>query len=288
MNIPGIVVGPKASQLLDTLVQAPAHAVLLAGPQGTGKSHVATTLAATILGAEESALENHVYYQVVQPQKGSISIEQIRGLIGFFRLKVPGTAAVKRVAVVADADTMGHEAQNALLKLLEEPPEDSVLLLTSSQPDHLLPTIRSRTQILQLGNPEPDAVVAHLVSLGYDKQQVTAALLRSGANISAAVTALEGGDASADVLGQVKQALGGTSYERLLLVDGLAKQKDAAIRFADTLATVAIASLQAAASKGSSSLDKWKQVLEAANTAQEALERNGNAKLVLTELMLGL
>ena len=288
MNIPGVVVSPKASQLLHALVQAPAHAVLLAGPQGTGKSHIATTLAATLLGVEESALENHGYYRVVQPEKGSITIEQIRGLIGFFRLKVPGTAAVKRVAVVTDAEAMGHEAQNALLKLLEEPPEDSALLLTSSQPDHLLPTIRSRTQILQLGSPEANAVIAYLVSQGYKEERITAALLRSGSNVAAAVSALDGGDTSDDALEQVKQALGGTGYERLLLVDGLAKQKDAAIRFADTLATVAIASLQAAASKGSSSLDKWKQVLEAANTAQEALERNGNAKLVLTELMLGL
>ena len=58
-------------------------------------------------------------------EKGSIAIEQIRALISFFQLKVPGKTKIKRVAIIQDADRMGLEAQNALLKALEEPPEDS-------------------------------------------------------------------------------------------------------------------------------------------------------------------
>ena len=56
----------------------------------------------------------------------------------------------RRVCLIMDAERMGTQAQNALLKLLEEPPDDMVLLLCSSQPEGLLPTIHSRCQQLRL------------------------------------------------------------------------------------------------------------------------------------------
>jgi len=86
----------------------------------------------------------------------------------------------------------------------------------------------------------------------------------------------------------VKQTLGASQYERLLLVDGLAKQKDQARLFIDMLAVVATASLEAAAAKGAATLSRWRDILQAAYTAQDALEHSGNVKLVVTELMLAL
>jgi len=68
----------------------------------------------------------------------------------------------------------------------------------------------------------------------------------------------------------------------------LAKQKETARAFVDTLAAIAIASLEAAASKGAATVDRWRDILQAVHTVQDTLERNGNAKLALTELMLAL
>jgi len=228
---------------LNNFLTNPTHALLLTG---TDRVQRAPELAMQLLGV--SSLGNQPHYREISPEKGSITIEQIRGLIGFFRLKVPGTAKIKRVAVLQDANSMGIEAQNALLKLLEEPPAGSVLILTSTQPQGLLATIRSRVQILHLPNTNqsPEAGMVQLI----------------------------------------KKVLSGTTYDRLLLVDGLAKQKEAAVTFVTTLTTVAMASLEAAARKQSASVDRWKTVLQAAHTAEDALMRSGNTKLVLTELML--
>ncbi|HEY4160921.1 MAG TPA: hypothetical protein VGM08_02565 [Candidatus Saccharimonadales bacterium] len=234
-----------AEAQLNNFLANPTHALLLSG---TDREHKASDAAAQLLGV--NTLENQPHYRQIVPEKGSIAIEQIRDLIGFFRLKVPGTAKIKRVAVLQDANTMGIEAQNALLKLLEEPPAGSVLILTSAQPQGLLATIRSRVQILRLpgANQTPEAGMVQLV----------------------------------------KQALSGTTYDRLLLVDGLAKQKEAAVTFVTALATIAMASLEAAARKQSASVNRWKTVLQAAHTAEGALMRSGNTKLVLTELMLAI
>ena len=250
MTAAAVPAGAQADAPLEKFVAAPAHALLLATQPGSDPTGTATDLAQRLLRVEN--LENQPYYRVVAPDpgKGSILIEQIRELLAFFRLKVPGSAPVKRVAVLQDAHTMTIEAQNALLKLLEEPPEGSVLILTSTQPQRLLATIRSRVQVVHLqGNvPVPDTQAVQLV----------------------------------------KQVLAGTSYDRLLLVDGLSKQKEAAITFVSTLAVVAMASLESAARKGSAGTARWQTVLQAAATAEDALMHSGNTKLVLTELMLAM
>jgi len=72
----------------------------------------------------------------------------------------------RRVAILLDADRMGVQAQNALLKLLEEPPDGLVLLLCSHQPELLLPTILSRCQSMKLRPLQCDTLAAWIESQG--------------------------------------------------------------------------------------------------------------------------
>lgn len=287
MNVPDILLHPSASSQLDAFLETPTHAVLVVGPRGIGKTHIAAALATNLL--EVPSLENYAYFRTISPAGDSIAIEQIRELISFFRLKVPGKTPIKRVAIMEDAEVMGVEAQNALLKLLEEPPTDSVLILTTSTPQKLLPTIRSRAQALQLAGPNAEMLTQHFTTLGHDTSAVASALLRSSTNVAEATRLLTAGDMTGSTtLDLVKTALGGTTYDRLLLVDSLAKQKDIAREFASTLSAVAVASLESAARRRNTSVDRWRIVLEAAHTAEDALAHSGNTKLVLTELMLAM
>lgn len=287
MNVSGILLNPSAEAQLESYLEEPAHALLLSNPKGSGKAYVATTLAETLLTVDH--LENHAYFRRLQPDNGTISIAQIRELIGFFRLKVPGTNKIRRAAIIEDAETMGTDAQNALLKVLEEPPADSVLILTSSRPQALLPTIRSRLQHIQLSVPSSEALTTFFQEQGYDQSAIRLALLRSGTDIAEAKRILDEGSAQADTtIDLAKKALTGNSYDRLIMVDSLSKRKETAAEFVDVLATITVASMQAAAAKGAASIDKWQIILQAVDVAQESLARSGNAKLVLTELMLAI
>ena len=287
--MPKIIVHPNSERAINQFVAKPSHAVLLTGGKGLGKTYLAHSIATKLLGEPGAELANHPYYRHVVPIKNVITIEQVRELMGFFRLAVPGSARIKRAAVIEDADLMGLEAQNALLKLLEEPPQGSVLILTASRALGLLPTIRSRTQTISIQTPDEPALQRHFQSLGFTPTEVSHALLRGGENIASVQQLLSGGEDGQDtVIELVKHLLGSSTYERLLEVEVLAKQKDQATRLVDTLVQVAGISLEAAAKRQSPAMERWQNILQASYSAQSALAGNGNPKLVLTDLMLSL
>ena len=86
-------------------------------------------------------------------QDTRIRIAQVRALQSALRLR--GTPGARRVAVIADAEWLNQEAQNALLRLLEEPPAGCSLLLVTQTAAGLLATVRSRCQRLQIPFPSP-------------------------------------------------------------------------------------------------------------------------------------
>ena len=152
------------------------HAWLLTGPKGIGKAALALRATAWLM-AEDAAsggyggvetgftvasgdsgaklVRNgaHPDLNVVAPLKednksGQIKIDQIRSLIPFMMHK-PGRAGW-RVAIIDSMDEVNRNGANALLKMLEEPPERTVLFLLSSRPGRLPPTIRSRCRVARL------------------------------------------------------------------------------------------------------------------------------------------
>ena len=93
-------------------------------------------------------------------QKGAVDIEEVRKIAPFLRMTAAGGGW--RVVIVDDADTMNRAAQNALLKILEEPPKHTVLILIAHRPGALIPTIRSRARALHF-QPLAEAQVLDLL-----------------------------------------------------------------------------------------------------------------------------
>jgi len=88
------------------------------------------------------------YDEKTKKLKSQITVDEVRKLKNFFALSAADGG--RRVVIVDSADEMNVSAANALLKLLEEPPADTTILLISHQPSKLLPTIRSRCRELRL------------------------------------------------------------------------------------------------------------------------------------------
>lgn len=150
------------------------HAYVLAGPEGIGKRQFARLMAQSVFCRNHDLTELQIcgdcracrafavnawpdYIEVGVPEgKNTIPIALIAGEDGkrgreglCYELSMAPQASDRRVAVINDAGLMNTESANALLKTLEEPPADSLILLVCDNPDTLLPTIRSRCQIIR-------------------------------------------------------------------------------------------------------------------------------------------
>ena len=123
------------------------HAILLSGYPGWGETELCGWLALRLLGIELNRSPRelaHPDFRWIAPDGGLIKVDSIRALADFV-LGTPQIAAVK-VAVIEHAHRMNINAQNALLKTLEEPPGPMYLILGSDSAGSLMATVRSRCQ----------------------------------------------------------------------------------------------------------------------------------------------
>jgi len=285
-----LILHPTTRRQLESFMASPAHAVLLCGPDGIGKTAIAQHVISTLLGVAEDKLGQYPHFLVLEPEaQGSISIEAIRGLQKFLQLKTIGDKPLRRAVLIEHAQGLTTEAQNAYLKLLEEPPADTLLVLTVTSPRALLPTIVSRLQTVTVHTPTEDQMQPMLAASGKDAATVRQAYFLSG-GLPGLLHALVAGEADHPLLASVNDAkavLQKTVFERLAMVDGLAKQKDLARGLADALERIAQAGLAQAAAKGDAArIKQWHRIRKAAVAAREALMHSANAKLTLTDLFL--
>ena len=162
---------------------------LFVGTEGIGKKIIAKEFARKILCTNEEKSEicmcksckcfeglNHPDYFVINEDGQTIKIDQIRELTS--RIIERPIISNKKVYILNDADKMTIEAQNCLLKTLEEPPEFAVIILITSNENAILNTIKSRCMIIKFKNITNDKLEKYAIEkLGYP--QITDNLLKS-------------------------------------------------------------------------------------------------------------
>lgn len=138
------IIGHKSQidQLNQLIVnQKLSHAYIFEGQEGIGKFLVAKKIASDILNVKD--IDNEAAdVNIIEPEEGLIKVSKIRQLGEEIILKP--TVSDKKVFIIRDGELMNEAAQNALLKVLEEPPEYAVIIITTSNKEKLIRTIKSR------------------------------------------------------------------------------------------------------------------------------------------------
>ncbi|RJK98663.1 DNA polymerase III subunit delta' [Paracoccus aestuarii] len=190
------------------------HAWLLTGPRGVGKATLAWAIARRMLAGGNgpgldtdpdrpearriAALSEPRLALIRRPWddktgrlRAEITVDEIRRLLSFFHLSA--AEGGRRVAIIDAAEDMNTAAANALLKVLEEPPSDALILMIAHQPARLLPTIRSRCRTLRLHPLAPRQMSGLLSDLGLNEDAEALSALSDGSVGEALRLAGQGG-----------------------------------------------------------------------------------------------
>jgi DNA polymerase-3 subunit delta' len=305
-----------AREVREKGTQTLAHALVFAGPEGIGKFQTALWWATRLKCSDaecdgtrcrecvQIAARTHPDVIIVEPETegASIKIATVRDyLIPAMALR--SMRAGPRVTIIRDAHDLTPDAQSAMLKLLEEPPGFAVLVLVTHNLAALFPTLRSRCSIVRFGRLADDEVQRLLESAGRPQAEARTAAALAGGSVGRALGF--GAEAIADreqLIADYEDLRSGESadVEKLVadiadrrknerpaldaLLDWQMRKVEASLGRRTGEASDALARLLdgVAASDSTTLLDEALRTLEAV----QALDRNGNPRLVLRELLL--
>lgn len=194
---------------------------------------------------------NHPDILTLTSEKPNLGIDLVRELKK--RLARKPYQASERIVLIPQAEKLTLEAQNALLKTLEEPPKDTIIILTTPQKEALLPTILSRTQVISKKTP---------LKLGKNKKD--------------------------EYLQLIKKLLPASPGERILLTEKFSQSREEAISFCQELLLFGHQLLLSPRGlrQGKLSPLEISQALKKTQKAKNLLEKNVNVRLVIEDMFL--
>lgn len=217
------------------------HAYIIQGDYDSGKKMLASVFAKTLqceqkgsspcnkcVSCMQSDSGNHPDIIYVGHEKSSsIGIDDVRTQING-SIQVKPYSSEYKIYIVDEAEKMTVEAQNALLKTIEEPPSYGILMLLTTNLGKLLPTILSRCVVLQIKPVKDEKIKKHLLSLGIDEEKASFSTAFAMGNVGKAIkvaTSDEFQEIKNDCVHMLKYAKDMEVYELILASKELTKYK---------------------------------------------------------------
>jgi len=273
-----VYIHPKTQHQLDSFVADLPQSLLMTGPYGVGLKSTVTYIADALRITPIYILPEK--NEKVDVEKGVITVDIIRRLYAMTKTVETGT----RLIVIDYAERMGVQSQNAFLKLLEEPGMNTHFILLTHNVSKLLPTIRSRVQLIDVNPVTIEQSTALLEELKVTDAQKKAQLLFIAGGLPAALTVLaldeKAFESRAQIVRDARTYLQGSTYDRLKIALAYKDGRDAAL----ILLTDAGKLLQGSVKNGQGS-DVIRKI-EAVLAVHERIEANGNIRLQLASISL--
>ena len=278
---------PKTSRDIESYLSHPGQPICLVGSKWLNKADIANNIAEGLLELDEGSLNKYPYIlSIGEDDATSISIDQIREINSFLSLKVPSKKTIRRVIIINNADKMTTEAQNALLKNLEEPPLDTIFILTTNSTSSLLETIISRMHIVKVIKPDKDEITSYYLKQGYSPKDINQAyLISDGLNGLMDILLTDKDNPISQAADQARKLLTSSSLDRLKLINDLSKNK---AEIKNIMFIIKQMAKIGVASDDHKSSIKWQGILSATLDSEKKLSANVQTKLLLIDYMLSL
>ncbi len=201
------------------------HAFIFEGDKGTGRKRLANMLSRALACTGEDKpcgvcecckISENPDIVTVLPEKAAITVDQIRKIRD--EAYILPNQSDKRVFIIPDANLMNEQAQNALLKVFEEPPKSVAFILTCEYSGQLLSTVVSRAAVFKLSAPDIKTASEFIEKNypDYENIAVLDAVRSSSGNIGAALSVLSGGDKTDVTAREILSVIGDKSELNLL------------------------------------------------------------------------
>lgn len=261
---------PRSEKLIDLYFKHPTHGLILTGHSGAGKTYIAKWI------AKHNGLKAHVVG--VLEDETVIKIEQIRELYSLTK------TGVEQAIIIDEAHLMSQDAQNAFLKLLEEPPENTYFILTVDKAKSLLGTITSRAQTIELIPPTTEQFVEYYGDTSQNFVKLVNALGFMPARIYKALNSEKSTDYSTEQMDLAKTFYSGDTYTRNKILIEQKHERTAAQELTGNLMRIVQSLIKVKADDRASLTKLIKQAEVIENTVDNIQNKPGNPKIHLTLL----
>lgn len=271
MNAKDLLLHETTKKLVEAYISAPKPGLLLSGDTGVGLGTLARAIASELVQHSTDVV-------LVEPdEKGTIPIERVRRLF----VDTRDVHRSKQVVIVDDIDKMSYDAQNAFLKLLEEPTDSVFFILTSHNAEALLPTISSRVHAIEVRLVASVDAQSLLRKLHISDATKLQQMLFLASGLPAELTRLAKNEdyfsEQSKAIRLARDFLAGSPYDRLVVANNFTNRVDA-LQFIGLIARL----LDFSNKKNIGSLEE--KTVTALETAAERISSNGHVRTQLINL----
>jgi len=215
-----------------------------------------------------------------------VSIEDIRKMNSSLQLKANKSDEISRICVISDAGTITREAQNSLLKVMEDTPENTLIILVAKDANEILETVRSRCSTLKVLPIESSKISKLASEYSTNEPSVKKIFMLAEGRASKIVTLLEDGSEIDQDVEVAKQFLSSGVFQRQQMLSKILDKSYDMNRFLRTLRLIIKAGMHNSSSAESAKL--WKLKLKTVNTAEQQISHNVSTKLAMLSLSVSL
>lgn len=286
-----MLISKTSKKQIDLFLKDPSNSLVIESNAQESGLEITYDLIKSLLGLNENNdLDNYSYfYKIQKSKKNTVAIDDIRDLIKKLKLKSLNKNLINRVALISDAELMSEESQNSILKLLEEPPKDTVIILLTKSVKSLKPTIISRSAIIKLTKPTFEEFTNYFTDDDLESDSKNKYDLTDGNSDYFNKYLEKSVDLSSDEdIVLIKKFLASSKLDRLLMINDFCSNNLVFENLIFTLRNIIKIGLDNSIQKNNHQAKMWVSYLKAIEMTENGFASLVNRKLLFTNLCLNM